>query len=100
MLDPLDKCGGDFDYDEPAWLTERRATRSLAKVKEKAKHEDVDGYGKRLLKLQTLFQKFALPEIEDEYSPHSDSEYAHSEEEYDNEEESQSNLQLEWDYAS
>ena len=43
MLDPLDKCGGDFDYHEPAWLTERRATRSLAKVKEKAKHEDVDG---------------------------------------------------------
>ena len=46
MLDPLDKCGGDFDYHEPAWLSEKRATRSLAKVKEKAKHEDVDGYGK------------------------------------------------------
>ena len=36
-LNPLNKCGGDFDYNEPAWLSERRARRSLAKVKEKAK---------------------------------------------------------------
>ena len=92
--------GGDFDYNEPAWLSERRATRSLAKVKEKAKHEDPDGYGKRLLKLQNLYQKFALPETEDEYSPHSDNEYVHSEEEYDNEEESHSNLQRAWNNAS
>ena len=47
-----------------------------------AKHEEIDGYGKRLRILQTLFEKFALPETEDEYSPHSDSEYDQSEEEY------------------
>merc|ERR1712121_113819 len=59
-----------------------RAKRSLATVKEKAKPEDVDGYGKGLRKLQSLFEKFYLPETEDEYSPHSDSEYDQSEEEY------------------
>merc|ERR1712121_37424 len=59
-----------------------RAKRSLATVKEKAKHEDVDGYGNGLRKLQSLFEKFYLPETEDEYSPHSDSEYDQSEEEY------------------
>ena len=36
-LDPLNKCGTDIPYNEPAWLSQRRAKRSLAKVQEKVK---------------------------------------------------------------
>ena len=85
-LDPLNKCGTDIDYNEPAWLSEKRAKRSLAIVKEKSKDEDVDGYGKRLLKQAELLKKFALPDTEDEHTSDSENEYGHSEEEFLDEE--------------
>ena len=99
-LDPL-KCGTDMAYNEPSWLSERRAKRSLATVEEKLKTDkDVDGYGKRLRKQAELFKKFGLPTTDDEDTSDVDSDNEqdhHSGEEYD--EENGFNAQEAWDNA-